>query len=168
MLSYLKTFLLKPSTAKLLFSVLAFFCLWLVVCGVYSIWAVKETVARNENQTLSTPQQPQKLETAVETSFFGEYIPLNLQNAGIKKSTLNLKIVGIIFSENEKQSQVIVQESGGKESIYHIGDKMPGGGVVKRIIPEGIVISRKGVLERLNLPQEKLKLLSPPKPLLQE
>ena len=50
---------------------------------------------------------------------------------------------------------------------FGVGDSLPGGGVIKRITPEGILIMREGVIESLSLPKNEL-FFSMPEEILQQ
>lgn len=96
---------------------------------------------------------------------FGAYTP-GLSDAEIKQSTLDLEIVGIMYSPDKQESQVIIRAGGGGEQTYVIGDKLPGGAKIKRITKKGIVVLYNGSLESLSLPQNELLFDEPAKPLI--
>lgn len=91
------------------------------------------------------------------TPIFGEYVPNNLHAANVKLSMLNLTVVGILLSQNEHESEVIIRSSDAQEKNYRVGDTLPGGSVIKRITKDGVLISNNNILERLDLPKFKLK-----------
>lgn len=101
-------------------------------------------------------------------SLFGEYVPANLSGAEIKQSMLDVQIVGIMFASKEAQSQVVLRLSGGKEENYTIGDVLPGGAIIKRISPDGVVVLHNGSLESLSLPKNELIFDLPERPLIKE
>lgn len=97
---------------------------------------------------------------------FGDYVP-PLAEANIKESTLNVEIVGIMYSLNAEESQVLIEEEN-SEHIYTVGDTLPGGAVIKRIDENEIVVLYNGSLESLSLPKNNLIFNKPAKPLINE
>ncbi|MGQ3889489.1 type II secretion system protein N [Legionella sp. CNM-1927-20] len=98
---------------------------------------------------------------------FGDYIPV-INEADIKESTLDVELVGIMFSLNPEASQVIIKDTTGEERSYLVGDTLPGGAVVKRINENGVVVLYNGSLESLSLPKIELLFNKPAKPLISE
>jgi len=101
-------------------------------------------------------------------ALFGSYVPVNLGDADIKQSQLDVELVGIMYANKEQDSQVIVRTAGGEEQFYMIGDTLPGGAVIKRITKQGIVVLHNGALESLSLPKNELNFDAPAKPLIEE
>ncbi|WP_131781758.1 type II secretion system protein N [Legionella gresilensis] len=98
---------------------------------------------------------------------FGDYIPV-INEVDIKESTLDVEIVGIMFSPNSGDSQVIIKDTAGEERTYIAGDTLPGGAVVKRINENSVVVLYNGSLESLSLPKIELLFNKPAKPLISE
>lgn len=68
------------------------------------------------------------------------------------ETRLNLTLKGVLASTPmDMASAIIAQGKKGKEEIYGIGDKMPGGVTIKEIHPEYVVLERGGRLETLKL-----------------
>jgi len=98
-------------------------------------------------------------------NFFGTYVPKNINDLDIKQSTLNIKIVGILFANDDKFSQVIINTPDKKDQILGVGDTISNGAVIKKITKDGILIEWKGALERINLAKDVLIFDAPIKPL---
>lgn len=98
---------------------------------------------------------------------FGNYIS-NLSDAEIKQSSLDFQVVGILFSHEDEQSQVLIKVASGEEKTYLIGEKLPGGAKIKQINENGIVVLYNGALESLSLPKNELLFDKPAKPLIGE
>lgn len=96
---------------------------------------------------------------------FGDYLPIT-SNIDIKESTLDVEIVGIVFSSNAHESQVLIKDAAGDERTYLIGDTLPGSAVIKGINKNGIVVLYNGSLESLSLPKNELLFGKPAKPLI--
>ncbi len=70
----------------------------------------------------------------------------------VPETRLNLTLKGVLAATPMKMaSAIIAQGKNGKEDIYGIGDKMPGGVIIKEIYPEHVVLERGGRLETLKL-----------------
>jgi general secretion pathway protein C len=87
---------------------------------------------------------------------FGVYVPNNLNETSVKKSMLNVTVMGILFANKIGDSQVIIRSASGDEKTYKSGDKIPGGAVIKRIMASGILVEREGALESLSLTKSEL------------
>jgi general secretion pathway protein C len=98
---------------------------------------------------------------------FGDYVP-DIATADIKQSTLDVRVVGIMYSLKKESAQVLLQEAGGEERTYIMGDTLKGGAVIKRIEKTGVIVLYKGALERLKLPKNELHFDEPEKPLFGE
>jgi general secretion pathway protein C len=123
----------------------------------YYFYAPVSLSAKDTIKTGSTLKNPSHL------ALFGTYVPRNVKDSDIKESMLNLEIVGILFSMNEKGSQVILRMASGQQMTYQVGDKVPGGAVIKRITHDGVLFERLGTLERLNLPKDTLRMEKAPR-----
>ncbi len=70
----------------------------------------------------------------------------------VPETRLNLTLKGVLSATSmDMASAIIAQGKKGKEEIYGIGDKMPGGVIIKEIHPEHVVLERGGRLETLKL-----------------
>ncbi len=146
--------------------IFAFFAFLWEIHGFHTGEQVKSTVKPKpvtEQAALINTQS-----ALFKTPLFGSYIPTNLSTTGIKQSMLNAQVMGIMFADNEKDSQVIIRLDGGEEHSYFIGDALPSGAIIKRITKKSIIVLHHGVLESLSLPDNKLTFDAPAKPLLED
>ena len=74
---------------------------------------------------------------------------VNIHDSKIKPSLLKITLVGLVYSDDAKLSEVIVHTSGVDDKSYHVGDEMPGGIKIERITKDGMVINRDGTLEKV-------------------
>lgn len=102
------------------------------------------------------------------SALFGEYMPLNLNDATVRQSTLDAEVAGILFSKNPELSQAILRFSDGLERSFRVGDKLPGGAVIRRITADGILVWHNGALESLSLPKNNLTFEPPLRPMPEE
>lgn len=71
------------------------------------------------------------------------------------ETKLNLVLRGVLAADPmQTASAIIAQGKNGKEEIYGIGDKLPGGVTIKEIYPDYVILERNGQLETLRLPQD--------------
>ena len=101
-------------------------------------------------------------------SMFGEYLPPNLDESAIKKTMLDIELLGILFAPDINASDVILRSAGGEERNYRLEDTLPGGAVIKRILVDGIILEYQGALERLNFAKSDLRFRSLPRPLVKD
>lgn len=163
-------FSLAYNDPKLLIAVVLFFLTFFLL-----LWEIISFFQSEKKTTVATTYTKQPVQETLHARspvftvpLFGEYIPANLGDADIKQSMLDAEIVGIMFDNKEKYSQVIIKAGGGQEKVYSIGDSLPGGAIIKRISPDGIVVLHNGALESLSLPKNELIFEAPAKPLIEE
>ena len=164
-LTDVKLILFRPSVSFGISLLLLCFTLWQIGSLVVNLVSLKHVMASSAVGKVETKAKSQWHAHSVNVSLFGDYVPKDLMGEGIKQSMLDLKVVGILFSLQEKASHVIIQWPGGGERMVKVGDALPGGTVVKRITREGVLIERSGELERLKLPKESLTFEAPEPPL---
>lgn len=110
-------------------------------------------------------QKEDSFNDIIKASLFGVYVSNDLSDGSVKKSMLNVTLVGILFAGNMEDSQVIIRAENGEEKTYKIGDTIPGDAVVKRITANGVLVERQGALESLSLPKNELIFEPVAKPL---
>lgn len=70
----------------------------------------------------------------------------------VPETKLNLTLKGVLAAKPmARASAIIAKGKSGKEDIFSVGDKMPGGILIKEIHPEYVVLERNGLLETLKL-----------------
>lgn len=125
-------------------------------------------VVSTTDKNLLTANQPEDFKSIVHSSLFGVYVSNDLNETSVKKSMLNVTLVGILFAAPIDDSQVIIRASNGEEKTYNMGDTIPGEATIKRITPGGILVERHGALESLSLPKDELTFEPVPEPLKEE
>ena len=167
MLFDIKTVLSKPIIPKLLCLGLVLLLIWTVPLGIYSIFSLDKVLSVRHDKLIeaNTNLKLESSTVGLSTPFFGDYVPENLSEGDVKQSMLDLKVVGIMFDKREAASHVIIRSANGLEQTFNQGDKLPGGAIIKRITPEGVLIGRNGSLESLSLPKNALIFDAPAKPL---
>lgn len=75
----------------------------------------------------------------------------NAKNA--PETTLDLKLIGVAAGRDGALSQAIIAGGNhGEETTYAVGATLPGGAVIKEILPDRVIIAHSGRLEALRLP----------------
>ncbi|MCK5001990.1 MAG: type II secretion system protein GspC [Gammaproteobacteria bacterium] len=74
----------------------------------------------------------------------------------VPETKLNLVLKGVLAAGTSSiASAIIARGSNGKEEIYGINDKIPGGITLKEIHPEHVILERQGRLETLRMLKSK-------------
>lgn len=159
--------LYQPIVPKMICLALTLLLLWQITAGLISCFTLdkKEVVAQIRVITPKTEANQQSLKVALKTAFFGTYVPANLQEVVVKQSLLDLKVVGIMYSKNLSDANVIIRSERGEDKTYRIGETLPGGAEIKQIKPTEVIVMRNGILERLSLPKNEIIFEAPAKPL---
>ena len=153
----------KPLVLQLICVGLTMLLIWEITSGVGLLSKLNKEVQLHTSH-IHNKTTDGGVSLTIPHPLFGEYVPSNLDAAGVRQSMLNIKVIGILFAANESESQVILQKENGQEHFFRVGDELPGGGVIKRITRDGVLVLREGELERLNLPIDELNFeaSSPP------
>ena len=161
---WIRQLAIKPIVLKLVCVVLVVLIGWEIISDIGLLSQLNQQVQSNTKHFHGKPADLGEA-SITKHPLFGEYVPSNLDAAGVRQSMLNLKVVGIVFAENENDSLAILQRENGQEHFFRVGDELLGGGVIKRITVEGVLILRDGELERLSLPKDELNFEAPAQPM---
>jgi general secretion pathway protein C len=135
-------------------------CAWVLVEITWMFFPQAEDVSmpvQHRAKSFVNQQEQQisfnKLRSA---NIFGESEKAVVQSQEKAPETkLNLTLKGVLATlPMELASAIIAQGKSGKEDIYSIGDKMPGGVSIKEIHPDFVVLERNGSAEILKLQKE--------------
>ncbi len=113
------------------------------------------------DRSASAPGLDQKIARIAAAELFGKAVdrsqpkPEPVKEA--PKSTLNYKLRGIYYSEDKALASAILQKGSGKSQFYRLGDEIDNGIYIDRILPDHILISRNGRLEKLELEKPKAR-----------
>jgi len=135
-------------------------CAWVLVEITWMFFPRAEVVslpAQHKAKPFVNQQEQQvhfnKLRSA---NIFGESEKAVVQSQEEAPETkLNLTLKGVLATvPMEMASAIIAQGKSGKEEIYGVGDKMPGGVSIKEIYPDFVVLERNGSAEILKLQKD--------------
>jgi type II secretory pathway component PulC len=79
-------------------------------------------------------------------------------NGSVPITSLQLRLIGVIKSDPENFSRVIISESGQPGKVYGIGDSLPSGITINSIVDDGVILENDGRLEKLPLQRSPLVL----------
>ncbi len=132
-------------------------CAWLLVEVTWLFFPQDEEAGlpvQQQNRSLSNKQtQQNSFNKLTLANIFGvsdkAAPPKQLK---VPETKLNLTLKGVLAAKPmSRASAIIAKGKSGKEDIFSVGDKMPGGILIKEIHPEYVVLERNGRLETLKL-----------------
>ena len=109
-------------------------------------------------QNLNNKSQQQNFRNLSSAHLFGIADAKRAQSSTetAPETKLNLILRGVLAAQTmQMASAIIAQGTNGKEEIYGINDKIPGGITLKEIHPEHVILERQGRLETLRLEKGK-------------
>ncbi len=83
-------------------------------------------------------------------------------------TSLQLRLIGIIQSESEGASRIIISAAGQGGKVYAVGDSLPAGIRVHAIVDDGVILENGEHLEKLPLQRRHLSFQGLPKSLLEQ
>lgn len=132
-------------------------CAWLLVEVTWLFFPQDEEQllpVQQKTRSISNKQaQQNNFRKLTSANIFGVSDKVTVQKQTKAPETrLNLTLKGVLAAiPMQRASAIIAQGKSGKEDIYGVGDKIPGGVLIKEIHPEYVVLDRNGQLETLKL-----------------
>lgn len=131
-------------------------CAWLLVEITWMFFPQGEPssmpVTQRATPLINKRAQQDNFKKLTAANVFGVSEQAVPQQTKVPETKLNLTLKGVLSATPVTMaSAIIAQGKAGKEEIYGIGDKMPGGVTIKEIHPEYVVLERNGRLETLKL-----------------
>ncbi len=101
----------------------------------------------------STAVQRQPRPPLASSHLFGVYEEKQLVSHYLDapETSLNLVLRGIVSGESDQDGFAIIRNSQGREAVYRVGRKLPGGGEVRGVFADRVVLLRNGKYETLRL-----------------
>lgn len=87
--------------------------------------------------------------------------PLKQEIIKAPETSLNLKLIGVLFDRGNEDGYAIISESGKPQEIFHKGDKLPGNATLYVIEPNRVILTRNGRHETLTLIKPDLHAKGP-------
>ena len=128
------------------------------------IWMLLETIAvitpanqiKNQNNARQSQQQAFRNLSSAHLFGIAETKKAALSTDNAPETKLNLTLKGVLAAGKAAiASAIIARGSNGKEEIYGIDDKIPGGITLREIHPEHVILERQGRLETLRMQKSK-------------
>jgi len=90
---------------------------------------------------------------AVDNGPLAKWHLFGIPNAGVvlKATTLSLVLRGTVATDRQNRALAIMAEKGRPDAGYHVGERLPGGGVLQAVHADHVVIVNGGTQERLAL-----------------
>ncbi len=89
-------------------------------------------------------------------NLFGDPRPKVVQTQNVRTTNLNLKLIGVLWSNDQDMARVIIQSGNKKADLYGVGENIKGAGAsVQEIRANEIFINRNGATEKLALEKKK-------------
>ncbi len=108
---------------------------------------------------MNAPPPPSRaVETIVAAKLFGDADaepppePEVVITEDAPETALNLRLSGV-FQNEDGRGRALIGEGSGDERVYAVGDVLPGGATLERVLTRKVLISRNGQTESLSLPE---------------
>jgi general secretion pathway protein C len=111
------------------------------------------------SNTKNAPEQTADFSSILNANIFGARAnsePSEIDPLVAPDTRLNLKLTGILSSNDEEQSRALIKDDSGKQRPYGIGDDIPGNAKLYSIHEDRVLLERAGRYETLRLEQDKL------------
>lgn len=111
-------------------------------------------IARSDSSVGTQLSVKQMTDQIAAMNLFGkveleQVAPIEIQDA--PESTLNYKVRGIYYSEDQSLASTIIEKNANQTEYYHLGDEIDGNIFISQIQPDHVLINRRGRLEKLVL-----------------
>jgi len=124
-------------------------------------WALLASDEQSATTRMTTPKiapkknNQQAFRQLTSSNLFGiAGLTRTTKTAKAPETRLNLVLKGVFAAiPMASASAIIARGKNGKEDIYGIGDKLPGGVTIKEIHPVHVILERQGQLETLHMPK---------------
>ena len=117
-------------------------------------WTVRSPVVSSQTNAMSTGSAIDFNEIA-EAHLFGMpgAEPEVVQTVDAPETRLNLKLRGTVAADDPGMAHAIIADGQGKDDVYFLKDKVPGGAVLHEVQADKVILNRAGALETLKLPK---------------
>jgi len=132
-------------------------CAWLLVEATWLFFPQDDETAlpvqqQNRSQINKQTQQNNFNKLTMANIFGVSNKAVPQKQLKVPETKLDLTLKGVLAAKPmSRASAIIAKGKSGKEDIFSVGDKMPGGILIKEIYPEYVVLERNGRLETLKL-----------------
>ena len=131
---------------------------WMLVTDSSSAPAALSSAVKPVSSKNNTQQSQQAFRNLTSAHLFGiaETTKAPVTASKIVETNLNLVLRGVLAAgTSDMASAIIAKNAGGKEEIYSINDKIPGGITLKEIHADHVILERQGRLETLRMSKDK-------------
>ncbi len=156
---------------KLSWGMLGLFSLLLVVTvgqtigELYSDLFASSLASRSKSDSVIVDNTMRFIALLPEEHLFGK---IGVNDGALPITSLQLSLIGVVKSDPDTKSRVIISEAGQPGKVYAIGDSLSSGIIVNSISDDGVLLENDGHLEKLPLHRQGLTFQGMPKPLLDQ
>lgn len=109
--------------------------------------STEKAITEIQSHTVSKPQTASINTTPSNLTLFGTPASLEATVSSGKYTLIGVKVA----TDNPALAMAIIQSQNNDSDVYHIGDKLPGGGTVVSIQQDGVIVQSNGLREKLTL-----------------
>jgi type II secretory pathway component PulC len=91
-----------------------------------------------------------------EVQYAALFGPLDAKDKPLQESGLNAQLLGVFATQDPSQGSAVISISGRKPSLVPVGERLPGGILLKEVYPDYIVLEQAGERSILRLPVKRL------------
>jgi general secretion pathway protein C len=131
---------------------------WLIYPTADSVLWIPPQMAATAQQTPESGNSDTNYQAITNAHLFGsasavaETVIQDTEDA--PDTRLNLSLRAAIAADDSQIAHAIIADGAGKESVYFIGDAVPGGAKLHRVDLDRVILNRGGVMEALRLPKK--------------
>ncbi len=135
---------------------------WVVYSGVFIVKGISQPltdkVTDRFEQTSPQSELNYDLRKVLKSGLFKADTQIKRKSVVAKKTSLRLKLEGIIAADNNQISRAVIRSNQKKAIAYKIGDKIEGTNAeLSEVENARVLIERAGVLESLELERKKIE-----------
>lgn len=123
--------------------------------GAVSLHKAKPTNKKVDYKRLA------KLHLLGEVQKRAKQTPVKQKITNAPETSLNLKLIGVLFDRESQDGYAIISESGKPQKTFHKGDKVSGNATLHAVEPNRVILMRNGRHETLTLIKPDLQVKSP-------
>ena len=132
----------------------------LILMSFYQASALFSSSPIRQLSAYQSPGPMQKLPDMSAWHLFGINGLVEHSTTQLPKTSLNLQLTGVFVTLPASLSHAVIMVPGGKETIYRVGDFLPGDAKVYEIFSDRVVIQRNDHAEILYLPTKQISFVS--------
>ena len=131
--------------------------LLLVISHTVTSWLPTQ-VSSNNLPTISVPKHTFSLSDISTWHLMG----FNQTSGDLPQTNLQLTLQGVLVMPNSARSSAIIASDNQSGKVYSVGDELPGGAVLDKVLADKVIIKNRGKMEELLLVRPTLQFAPVP------